>query len=257
MYLLTKKINVNDSNFEKCKSLLQEYNVDEQHIKNIQQVIEFQKELNNNDFLVEIYVPDTYDSDVNTLSAQTETTYYTYTDRWGQRWSMRDIVTKYSNLWTPPVVKSGHSAKKASSAFVNAIISGVGIASKTISVFGFGKSLYDLYVDARGPVLASRSTDQSISVALYDRKEKLSQYYATALAKYVDGKTSHKIWMNKLDTKQLYNGDPTAYNKIRSLNTVEYSQYWDNNAMTIQPCGWEDYLKFKMYDTNVILNGKS
>lgn len=112
-------------------------------------------------------------------------------------------------------------------------ISVVGIGSKTISVFGLGKSLYDLYVAARGPVLSSRSTDQSSSVALYDRKEKLSQYYATALAKYVDGKTSHKIWMNKLETRQLYNGDPTFHDETKPLNTVEYSQYWDNNAMTI------------------------
>lgn len=255
-YLLTNKINVNASNFEKCESLLQGYNVDEQHIKSIQEVIEFQKALNNNDFLVEIYVPDTYDSDANALSAASETNYYTYTDRYGQRWSMRDIVIKYSNVWTPMITKKGTSAKEKSDAFVNVVISGIGIASTSVSVFGVGKSLYDLYVAARGPVVSSRSTDQSNSSALYDRIEKLSQYYAPALAKYVDGKTSHKVWMNKLETRQLYNGNPNPFDTTVTINKVAYSQYWDNNAMTIQPYGWEDYLKFKMYDATIILNAK-
>lgn len=256
-YLLTNKINIDTNNFEKCESMLQEYNVEEQHIKNIQQVIEFQKELKNNDFCVEIYVPDTYDNDANTLSAETETAYYTYTDKWGQRWSMRDIVVKYSNVWTTAVTKEGTTAKAKSDAFINVVISGVGLVSPPIAVFGVGKSLYDLYVAARGPVVSCRSTDQSISAALFDRKEKLSQYYAPALAKYVDGKTSHKVWMNKLETRQLYNGNKNPFDRTLTINKVEYSQYWDNNAMTIQPYGWEDYLKFKMYDTNVKLDGKS
>lgn len=253
-YLLADKKDININDFEQNRRIFNQYDINERSIESMEQVIASQIELGNDEFSIEIYVPSAVNSEPATRGTTT-TSYYSYVDEHGDTWSLRDISIKYSNLSTPMVDKNGTSALSQSQAFANVVISATGTVSNVVSAFGVGASLYDLYVAIRGPVAYSSGSDRTYSLAVFDRIEKQSQFYSEGAGQYVDGKISHKVWVNRLDTYQYYGA--TGYSELikPSVNREHYSQYWDNNAMTILPSGWEDYITIQLYDTTIVLNG--
>lgn len=254
-YMLADKITINPNDLALVKQVLQHYEISSRYINQIEEVICHQKELKNNDFFIELFVPADISNDSGTKGGQITNSYYTYTDSQGDKWKMRDISIKYSNLSSGMVSKSGTTTKSYASAFVNVVISAAGTVSKTVSVFGVGKSLYDAYVAIHGTVQYSSGGDRTYSSAIFDRIEKTSQVYAEASGSYVTGKTSHKAWVNRLDTYQYYGATGESELIKPSVNEIHYSQYWDNNEKTLSHIGWEDYIEIKLYNTTVALSG--
>lgn len=209
----------------------------------------------NDSFSIESFVPSTISNDVSINAGTTETSYYSYRDSAGTTWRLRDVRVKYSHLSSGMIAYSGALAKNRAEAFVNYMVSAIGTISKTVSVFGWGKSLYDWYAAVRGPVQYSSGEDYTSSSVIFDRIEKESQYYVSTTQSYATGKISHKTWTDRLDTYQYYAATGEAEFFQPTVNVEHYSQYWENNEKTISRCGWEDYHKAKLYDTIVVMSG--
>lgn len=260
-YLLTDKVNVELDDVNASRQILEEYNVPEKNIQEMEEIITYQKSIGNDEFAVDLYLPSEISAvstgDVSTLGMTTKTTYYTYEDAKGTEWKMRDVNTKYTNVPTGMIEEKGVTAKEKAQAFVNVVLSAVGTKNVPVSLFGVGKSLYDLYVLNQGPVAQSKSGDYTSACAIYDRIEKVSQNYIQATGKYVSAKTSHKVWINRVDTYQFYSSTGKSDSSQVSVNKEKYSQYWDNGEKTLAKIGWEDYVTIKLYNTTVVLSGTS
>lgn len=259
-YLLTDKVNVDIDHLDTYNQLFEQFNVPEETIREMEDVITYQEALGNEEFEIDMYVPSVLnigDGEVSPLAKTVSNTYYNYTDSAGNVWKMRDINTKYSNVATGMIGKSGTNAKAEADAFLNLAISVVGLVNPPVSLFGAGKSLYDYYAAKHGSVVDSSSGDYTSSCAIYDRIEKVSQIYTQASLQYVSAKTSHKVWINRVDTYQFYSSTGVSDASSFSINRVYYTQYWDNDEKTLQKIGFEDYIKLKLYSTYVKLNGTS
>lgn len=262
-YLLTDKINIDTENFDKNQRIFSKYSISSELITNMQEVVDSQKKLGNTEFSIELYAPSILnDKDMPSMDSISERvaeapkyTNYKYKDKTGYTWNMRDCTIAYRHLHAGPVKKEGTSALSLSKAFANVVVSGAGIASTTISVFGVGKSLYDLYKAAKGPVISGSGGDLSTAVLIYDRLQKETSMMAQATGKYMPGKNSHKVWFNRLDTYQLYGSNGQSFSGKNSINKTYYSKHWNDSEAALSRIDFEDYLRVKLYDVTIVLKG--
>lgn len=173
---------------------------------------------------------------------------------------MKDANIKYVNLTSSMVEFEGTNAKAQAEGFVNVVVSAVGTVSKTISVFGVGKSLYDLYKAAVGPVDYGRGGDRTNSLLVYDRIVKRTSVYQTGVDEYIEGCVSQKVWLNRLDTYQFYGATGVAKLLQPSINKEHFSENFNNPSMAILMAGpiyFDEPIRAKLYNTTVVLVGEN
>lgn len=255
-YQLTEKLAI-DSNtsLATAKRTLDNYNADDV-MKNIEDIVNAQRELGNDELLIEIYVPAILTANAaNGQVTYPETEYYLFRDMNGKLWQMRDIYVKYWHLYTELTKVKGTNASSSAGAFVDVVISAVGLSNTSVSVFGLGKSLLSLYTAIYGPVVYSSSGDETWAKIIYDRLEKTSQFKGTS-GSYLTGKKSDRVWLDRLFTYQYYSQHGRNYTREDSINRVKETEQWNDGQAVIARVGTEPPITAKLYGKyKAYLNG--
>ena len=203
-YLLSDKIAVNTNNIENYKPVFEKFNISQKSILEMEEVIASQVAMGNDEISIDIYVPsENLTNEIMPLRGETNTSYYTYKDKTGYTWKMRDISTKYSNLRSPWIEKKGEKTKDIATSIRDITISALGGISKVAKLAtaaGLATSIYGLYKNLRGEVVECTGEDYLSVSIIFDRIEKDSQSYITGTTNgYMPGKVTHKVWVNRLD----------------------------------------------------------
>lgn len=258
LYLLTNKIDIDVDNLGQYRAVFGINDISDELYVGIEDTIAEQKELGNEDFSVEIYIPSLVNnSEISSASRSGETTVsaeYIYSSPGLGKYRMKDYTVKYKNCNHQPVYWTGSIAKPSSESFITILISIAGIGYKSMSIFGIGISLYDLYKGVYGEVEGSTKDSVNVSV-VYDRLEKETKLYLTSAQGFVTGKISHKVWLNYLSSLQFYQDKGQHLYNETIINSSYYSRYWDDNEQTIARIKKEPFISVMLYTTKVILNG--
>ncbi len=259
-YLLTDKVSVDVDSVENSRSMMEAYDIPSKTIDEMKAVAAAQKAIGNDEFSVDLYVPSAISGgDIVPYAGTTTVSYYNYKDKTGYSWKMKDVSIKYSNLHSSDWLKyQGSGTLSKAKATVNVILAAAGTINtigKFTTAAGVVASLYDLYVAIRGPVVSSDGRDYMSSMIIFDRIEKQTHVSNATTGTYQLAKTSHKVWVNRLDTYQFYAKKGVSQLVKPNVNKVHYSQYWGNGEKAVSRIGWEDYVKCTLYGVTVKLNG--
>lgn len=238
-YLLSDKIDVDIQNFSNNIRVFEQYNISNYLKEDMQQVIEKQKELNNNFFTVELYAPALVVPEDNVSIMSIEplgTQYYTYYYR-GKNNNMKDYSVKYSNLNTGMIKKSGTSTLSTAKNTTSLVISSASIVCEVVNVFGtyanVAISAYDLFKSLRGEVVTGTGDDYISTNLIYSRIVKETYAQDSVSKDYPNaGCVSHKVWLDHNETYQYYRTKGTGELTNTQIKKEIYTKHFKNPAPT-------------------------
>lgn len=262
----TSDIGVNEANFKK-------YNVSSNIIENIKAEISKEEANGNKDFAVAIFAPSIIKTSTLQLSQNsnvfqsspitfslnggqritTETAYYDYCNS-GTWFSMQDYKTKYWHASTHMLENKTENAKDIANAFFNLTISSIGTISQIVSIFGVGISALSVYQTLYGPVVYGQQGDFVTTNTIYDIIHKETSVYFNG--EWEQGSYTYKVWLDRADVYQFYGWTGDSDLQKKSINTVFYSEHYNDNEWAIlnAPCEQFDFpIRLQICGYNVVL----
>ena len=146
----------------------------------------------------------------------------------------------------------GSNAKAVSDAIFNVVLAAGGTVNTTVSLFGVGLSLLDLYKAYTGMnVVTGNGNDQLFYDVIYDKLVK--QTFASPFGDWLFGCQPYKVWFNYLYTNQYFVSAGQWYPQNYTINRIKYSQSYNNAAQKAREYmggGWyDDRVTIKVYKT--------
>ncbi len=227
VYLLSDKIEVDTEDFANNAVVFDQYNISDNLRTEMQSVISAQKELGNEDLVVNVYAPSI--NEIQPLADEPlGTTYYTYTMD-GVTYDMKDYSVKYSNLSSGMIKKKDENALPAAKSFFNFVVTCAGTVSKRITAFGVGLSAYDFYKSVVGEVVTGQSGDLIYTNLIWDKVIKETYCADPVYGDYPNpGCISYKVWLNRHDTYQFYSETGKGELTQPFLSEVKYSPNFED-----------------------------
>lgn len=228
-YVLTEKVAVDVNDFSP-----QDYqDIPFEVLDSLQKDIERQISMGNRDFTAAIYSPVaevTYEPN-SSLSSQ---------NYWGNEYpcgpyTLKDYFVELGNANTGMVSKRGKNASTWAASLFNLVISGGGLASKTVSIFGVGISALDFFESLFDKVEQTNTSDYISEDTVYNKLGKST--YVLDGDMWLFSLGTQKITITEVNVYQFYASDGhTSYEPI-SKNSVHKTENYDNPNMAIQMMG--------------------
>lgn len=228
-YVLTEKVTVDVNNFSP-----QNYQgIPSEVLESLQKDIEKQISMGNRNFTAAIYSPVaeiTYTPNIAKSSR----------DSWGNEYpcgpyTLKDYFVELGNANTGMVSKRGREASSWAARLFNLIISGGGVASKTVSIFGVGISALDFFESLFDEVEQTNTSDYISEDTVYNKLGKST--YVLDGGMWLFSLGTQKITITEVNVYQFYADDGhTSYESI-AKNSVHKTENYDNPNMAIQMMG--------------------
>lgn len=234
-YLLSDKISVNIDNFSSNEEVFDRYKISEDLRVDMENVIDTQRELGNNDLVIEVYAPSITSSGVQLFGNEPiGEFYYTYVGDYGITYYLKDVTVKYSNLSTGMIKITGTNILAKAKGFISIAIDIGSSLNKTVnafsSVLGFIGSAYDVYKAVSGEVYQGKSGDYMYTNLIYDRVLKATYVREISGTYNMLSYMSYKAWLNRHDTYQYYGETGKGQLTQPSLNLEIYSPNFKDPA---------------------------
>lgn len=245
VYFAANKISISGDFAQMSKALENSCEISDTLLADIDENITREQENENPDFEVELYVP----TGVTTNS--TNSNEFTYNGH-----KLRHYLVNYKNCSTGMKEKNGTKTKDFASALVDFVISCVGCASATVSLFGAGKSALSVFTAAYGQVTVGSQDDRINTNLIYDKTTKEIQYYNPISKTWDDGCFTRSVTFTRNDTYQFYSSNGNSLLKQTSLNKAFYSEhYYDYQfAVETSPVLYiDDYIYATLYGNKIRL----
>lgn len=249
IYQLVDKIDVDINDFKLNNSIFSQYGISQTLIDNMEKAIVEQKEIGNDNFAISIYAPSMINAKQGNVT--TEYSYYYYNGK-----HFRDISVKYWHMRTDMIENKGSNAKDIANAFINFIISAIGVGSTSVSAFGAGLSALDVYQAAYGTVSYGSHADYTNTLVVYDKIEKQTDM-EFAGSWHDPGCISYKVWLDRNDTYQFYSSSGNSHLSKTPINFTYYSESFQSAAARVlynfPTTYYDDAIRFRIYSTTVVL----
>ena len=246
-FVLTEKVAVDVNNFTP-----QNYqDIPIEVLNSLQQDIERQISMGNRDFTAAIYSPVAEVTYIPNLSQSSR-------DSWGNEYpcgpyTLKDYFVELGNANTGMVSKRGTEASSWAASLFNLIISGGGVASKTVSIFGVGISALDFFESVFDQVQQTNTSDYISEDTVYNKLGKSTYVLDDDMWLFSLG--TQKITITEVNVYQFYADDGhTSYESIPK-NSVHKTENYDNPNMAIQMMGvgyMDPNYKHKVFDQTYV-----
>lgn len=252
-YLLVDKIEIDTDNFDTSLATLEDYDIPEDYIEGIETTIAEQKRLGNEELKVSVFAPPTETSQNETRTASANPPiYYTY-----KRYRFKDIITQYSHMSSGMVEKTGKDTMNVARSITNLVISCVGVASKSVSLFGAGLSALAVYEAAYGPVTYGATGDRLYTNIIYNKTVKETDSWSEGNQVWRYGLISYHADITRQETYQYYSAIGEGRLFSNDLNTTMSSEHFYSAAQEVidwnfEHCG-DNLINLKVYATTVVL----
>ena len=218
IYQRKKKLDVNVDRYQLGTDIAREYDLPIEVAEQISEVVREQTQHGNDSLEVAVFEPSVSFLSGNTTAGDP----YQY-----KGYTMQDYITEYRHM-TAALESDGEDCKDIASSLVDLVISGTGIVSQKISIFGAGLSALDFYEKLHGPVKKGMQTDRFYSNVSYDKLVKNTYVYNTAAGGYEKGCQTEKVWLEQQDTYQYYALNGAREYKENRLNITKYTENFKN-----------------------------
>ena len=242
VYTMSSKVELDPIDVKANTEIFEMYEISEALQKDITENIERENRKNNSEFIVELYVPST---------VMRETSTFQYNGH-----LLRNVVANYKGSSVGPIGKEGVGTKDKANSLFNAILSTVGVKSKTVSLFGAGKSALDVFIAVHGPVIVGTSDDKTWTMLDYNSHTKEIDYYNPIMACWEEGCLTRYAELTKNTTYQFYGSTGKSYTTEKTLSEVYTSEHYDDPQFAINtaPVLFIDgYIYTEFYDSKIKL----
>lgn len=246
-YVLTEKVEVDVNSFSP-----QNYpNIPAEVLNGLQKDIERQITIGNRDFTAAIYSPVAEVTYMPNLSQSSR-------DSWGDEYpcgpyTLKDYFVELGNANTGMVSKRGTAVSSWAASLFNLIISGGGLASTEVSIFGVGISALDVFESVFGRVEHTNTNDYISEDTVYNKLGKSTYVLLNDMWLFSLG--TQKITITQVNVYQFYaySGE-TSYENVPK-NSVHKTENYDNPNMAIQMMGvgyMDPNYKHKVFDQTYV-----
>lgn len=225
-YIPTRLVHVDIDCLNESRVMLLESGIPEYSVRKLEDIVAEQVAFGNSNLEINYYITETYPVLLKNSANIAKNT------------SSGNVVETYTveiRNYEGPFrdIKTGVQTKDIASSIYNFVISSVGVASTSVSLFGVGLSALSAYETAVNRTVSVGKPADYLQVAFkLDYLEKTSQL-VTSSGLRMTGCVSQKIWIDNASYRQVYASiSSTKQERTVSVNQTYTTKHWNNSAQT-------------------------